>query len=82
MADWDATASATANGSSTNDQNSTTIMDELREALAMVTEKTEECEELRRQKCELDKEVSFKRSLVKICRKNFEWNFFYSDCHV
>lgn len=58
MADWDATASA--NGSSSaNDSNNCTIMNELREALAVVTEKTEECEELRRQKHELDKEVSF-----------------------
>lgn len=56
MADWDATAPA--NGSSSaSGSNNCTIMNELREALAVVTEKTEECEELRRQKHELNKEV-------------------------
>ncbi|CAG9540252.1 unnamed protein product [Cercopithifilaria johnstoni] len=56
MADWDATA-PTNGSSSANGSNNCTIMNELREALAVVTEKTEECEELRRQKHELDKEV-------------------------
>lgn len=55
MADWD--ASAPANGSSSVTGSNSTIINELREALAVVAEKTEECEELHRQKHELDKEV-------------------------
>ncbi|KAM3722681.1 Thyroid receptor-interacting protein [Dirofilaria immitis] len=57
MADWD--APAPANGS-----NNCTIMNELREALAVVTEKTEECEELRRQKHELDKELDLRQTCI------------------
>uniref|UniRef100_A0A0R3RH63 GRIP domain-containing protein n=1 Tax=Elaeophora elaphi TaxID=1147741 RepID=A0A0R3RH63_9BILA len=63
MADWDAVASA--NGSSSaNGSNNCTIMNELREALAAVTEKTEECEELRRQKHELDKELDLRQTCI------------------
>ncbi|VDM92302.1 unnamed protein product [Onchocerca ochengi] len=63
MADWDATAPA--NGSSSaNGANNCTIMNELREALAVVTEKTEECEELRRQKHELDKELDLRQTCI------------------
>ena len=54
MTDWDTAAATSEVGCQAG---SATIMDELREALAMVTEKTEECEDLRRQKCESEKEV-------------------------
>lgn len=54
-------------------------MEELKEALAMVTEKTDECDELRRQKVELEKEVWFflqkcwyEHKLVFITRINFK----------
>ncbi|KAL4003725.1 hypothetical protein ACH3XW_8780 [Acanthocheilonema viteae] len=63
MADWDATAPI--NGSSSaNGSNNCTIMNELREALAVVTEKTEECEELRRQKHELNKELDLRQTCI------------------
>lgn len=54
MADWDASLAA---GTSGGAHTGASLMDEMREALAMITEKTEECEELRRQKCEVEKEV-------------------------
>ncbi|VIO92288.1 Uncharacterized protein BM_BM7286 [Brugia malayi] len=60
MADWDAIAST--NGSSL--ANNCTVMNELREALAVVTEKTEECEELRRQKHELNKELDLRQTRI------------------
>ncbi|VDK85975.1 unnamed protein product [Litomosoides sigmodontis] len=63
MADWDATA-PTNGSSSTNGSNNCTIMNELREALAVVTEKTEECEELRRQKHELNKELDLRQTCI------------------
>ncbi|VDM08700.1 unnamed protein product, partial [Wuchereria bancrofti] len=63
MADWDAIAST--NGSSlANGSNNCAIVNELREALAVVTEKTEECEELRRQKHELDKELDLRQTRI------------------
>ncbi|VDD88505.1 unnamed protein product [Enterobius vermicularis] len=47
--DWDVSSNHSAHH----------LMEELKEALAMVTEKTDECDELRRQKVELEKEVWF-----------------------
>ncbi|VDN27647.1 unnamed protein product [Gongylonema pulchrum] len=67
MVDWDATATATAaNGGelSSDSQANVAVMDELREALAMVTEKTNECEKLRRLKAELEKELELRQTCI------------------
>uniref|UniRef100_A0A915PRB0 GRIP domain-containing protein n=1 Tax=Setaria digitata TaxID=48799 RepID=A0A915PRB0_9BILA len=64
MVDWDATAPANGSSISTSGPNNSTIMNELREALAAVTEKTEECEELRKQKQELDKELGLRQTCI------------------
>uniref|UniRef100_A0A915B351 GRIP domain-containing protein n=1 Tax=Parascaris univalens TaxID=6257 RepID=A0A915B351_PARUN len=61
MADWDASLAA---GTSGGAHTGASLMDEMREALAMITEKTEECEELRRQKCEVEKELELRQNCV------------------
>ncbi|VDK23810.1 unnamed protein product [Anisakis simplex] len=65
MTDWDASTVVAANVSSTSTQNGNNpSVEELKEALEMVTEKTEECEELRRQKCEIEKEFELRQTYI------------------
>ncbi|KHN81579.1 Thyroid receptor-interacting protein 11 [Toxocara canis] len=61
MADWDASGAV---GTSNGTHNSSSLVDELKEALEMITEMTEECEDLRRQKCEIDKELELRQNCV------------------
>ncbi|VDN03489.1 unnamed protein product [Thelazia callipaeda] len=54
LMDWDVT---TVGLSSSSFMNNSTIANQLREALAAGAEKSEECEELRRQNCEMNKKA-------------------------
>lgn len=59
MVDWDGTGNSTSTGTG---HQGATVMEELREALAMITEKTEECEELRKRKSELEHELEMSQN--------------------